>query len=120
MLTLYREDIYRHGKNLKKHPNYSVMSHKIPSTLSLHEEPVHSQKKKALGKILTPSWVQKYEPGILELVCKFCSCLMLAGEDNLLVGQGEKQLDGWTMPRNMAEWCKQHFLHLLLLPDLLK
>lgn len=107
-LTLRGQDIYRHSKNLQKHPNYSVMSHKIPSTLSLHEEPMHAHKKRLIGKTLAPSSIQHFESVILEQVHKFCSCLSLAGRDNLPAGKREEPTSQWTIPRNMAQWCKHH------------
>lgn len=113
-LTLRDQDIYRHSKNLQKHPNYSVMSHKIPSTLSLHEEPMHAHKKRLIGKTLAPSSIQHFESVILEQVHKFCSCLSLAGRDNLPAGKREEPTSQWTIPRNMAQWCKHHVVQCLL------
>jgi len=82
------------------------MSHKIPSTLSLHEEPLHAQKKKVVGKTLATSLIYQYESTILEQVHKFCTCILLAGKDNLPAGQREKAISDWTIPHNMAQWCK--------------
>jgi cytochrome P450 len=99
-------DIYGINKNVTKSQGYNAMIHRTPSILTVRNKKEHSDRRRLIGEGLNDAAIRGYEPVILSHVDKLCNVVApVEGEEVMQKGDAK-----WSLPRNMAEFCKHNHL----------
>lgn len=103
------KDIYGFRANVRKSEFYDAFVHPAPNTHNVRDKDVHARKRRVLSQAFSDSAIRGVERYILANVRTFCDA----------VGGGRTTNDeknGWTAPKNMADWC--NWLAMDILGDL--
>lgn len=94
-------DIYAHGKNVQKSTGYMAMVHRAPNTLTLIDKKAHGRRRRIISQGFGDSSLRKYQPTIIERVQGLCATV------DRHCGDGN-----WSLPMNMADYCKVSLITL--------
>ncbi|KAI3318071.1 isotrichodermin C-15 hydroxylase [Xylariaceae sp. AK1471] len=101
------KDIYGFKANVRKAAFYDAFAHPVHNTHNTRDKNVHARKRRVLSQAFSDSAIKEMERYILANVRSFCEQIGLgASEDR----------KGWTLPKNMADWC--NYLAMDILGDL--
>lgn len=74
------------------------------NTVTARDKSVHARKKRVLSHALSDSAMRAMEDHILQIVRKFCDCLITGGANGEKSAPELKTTDGWGPPLNFADW----------------
>ncbi|KAK0611327.1 cytochrome P450-like protein [Immersiella caudata] len=103
------KEIYGFKANVRKAEFYDAFVHPAPNTHNSRDKEVHARKRRVLSHAFSDSAVKEVERYILANIRTFCDVI---GDLGRVID--EKQ--GWTTPKNMADWC--NWLAMDILGDL--
>jgi cytochrome P450 len=103
------KDIYGFRANVQKAEFYDAFVHPAPNTHNSRDKELHARKRRVLSQAFSESAIKGMERYILGNIRTFCEGL---GE----LSRGNVDEKGWTVPRNMADWC--NWLAMDILGDL--
>nr|KMM70930.1 cytochrome P450 67 [Coccidioides posadasii RMSCC 3488] len=86
--------IYGFGGKVVKAANYSILAQRAPSILTLRDAKEHRRRRHRVALALGEDNVRFYEPQMLNHIRTFCAKMV----------EGVKNVDGWSVLRNMAPW----------------
>lgn len=101
------KDIYGFKSNVRKAEFYDAFVHPAPNTHNTRDKTMHARKRRVLSQAFSDSAIKEMEKYILANVRSFC--------EQIGLGASEEQ-KGWTVPKNMADWC--NYLAMDILGDL--
>ncbi|RYC57620.1 hypothetical protein CHU98_g8576 [Xylaria longipes] len=101
------KDIYGFKANVRKAEFYDAFAHPVPNTHNTRDKNVHARKRRVLSQAFSDSAMKEMERYILANVRSFCEQIGLGASDDR---------KGWTVPKNMADWC--NYLAMDILGDL--
>ncbi|KAF2969214.1 hypothetical protein GQX73_g4317 [Xylaria multiplex] len=101
------KDIYGFKANVRKAAFYDAFAHPVPNTHNTRDKNVHARKRRVLSQAFSDSAMKEMERYILANVRSFCEQIGLSASDDR---------KGWTVPKNMADWC--NYLAMDILGDL--
>ncbi|KAI1170588.1 isotrichodermin C-15 hydroxylase [Nemania sp. FL0916] len=101
------KDIYGFKSNVRKAEFYDAFAHPVPNTHNTRDKNVHARKRRVLSQAFSDSAIKEMERYILGNVRSFCEQVGLGASDDR---------KGWTVPKNMADWC--NYLAMDILGDL--
>ncbi|KAI8948613.1 isotrichodermin C-15 hydroxylase [Xylaria longipes] len=101
------KDIYGFKANVRKAEFYDAFAHPVPNTHNTRDKNVHARKRRVLSQAFSDSAMKEMERYILANVRSFCEQIGLSASDDR---------KGWTVPKNMADWC--NYLAMDILGDL--
>lgn len=107
-------DVYSNGKNFTKSKHYKAMVHQALNTLTIRDKKEHGRRRRIISQGFSDSAIRSFAPEMLQLVNKFCDCLI---QDNDEVSDEKVGPDGWQPARNMAKWCS--YLSFDIMSDLI-
>ncbi|KAI0179615.1 cytochrome P450 [Hypoxylon sp. FL1284] len=101
------KDIYGFKSNVRKAEFYDAFVHPAPNTHNTRDKALHARKRRVLSQAFSDSAIKEMERYILSNVRSFC--------EQIGLGASEER-KGWTVPKNMADWC--NYLAMDILGDL--
>ncbi|KAI1763248.1 cytochrome P450 [Hypoxylon sp. FL1150] len=101
------KDIYGFKSNVRKAEFYDAFVHPAPNTHNTRDKGLHARKRRVLSQAFSDSAVKEMERYILSNVRSFCEQIGAGASD---------ENKGWTVPKNMADWC--NYLAMDILGDL--
>ncbi|KAI0418819.1 isotrichodermin C-15 hydroxylase [Xylaria grammica] len=101
------KDIYGFKANVRKAAFYDAFAHPVPNTHNTRDKHVHARKRRVLSQAFSDSAMKEMERYILANVRSFCEQIGLGASNDH---------KGWTVPKNMADWC--NYLAMDILGDL--
>lgn len=101
------KDIYGFKANVRKAEFYDAFAHPVPNTHNTRDKNVHARKRRVLSQAFSDSAMKEMERYILANVRSFCQQVGLGASE---------ERKGWTVPKNMADWC--NYLAMDILGDL--
>lgn len=79
------------------------MVHRAPNILTQRDKKVHARGRRLLSYGFSESALRSYEDPVNNQVIPFCDYLVTSDEDAPVKAPSS---EGWSPPRNMADWCK--------------
>ncbi|KAI5859838.1 cytochrome P450 [Durotheca rogersii] len=101
------KDIYGFRSNVRKAEFYDAFVHPAPNTHNTRDKIMHARKRRVLSQGFSDSATKEMERYILANVRSFCEQIGLGASN---------ERKGWTVARNMADWC--NYLAMDILGDL--
>lgn len=101
------KDIYGFKANVRKAEFYDAFVHPAPNTHNTRDKALHARKRRVLSQAFSDGAIKEMERYILANVRSFCEQVGLGASD---------EQKGWTVPKNMADWC--NYLAMDILGDL--
>ncbi|KAI0475694.1 isotrichodermin C-15 hydroxylase [Xylariaceae sp. FL0804] len=114
-------DIYGFKSNVRKAAFYDAFAHPVPNTHNTRDKATHARKRRVLSQAFSDGAIKGMERYILANVRAFCEQIGPSSSEqgrggDGVVGDGEGDRKGWSLPRNMADWC--NYLAMDILGDL--
>lgn len=101
------KEIYGFKSNVRKAEFYDAFVHPAPNTHNSRDKALHARKRRVLSHGFSDSAMKEMERYILANVRTFCEQVGLGASN---------ESKGWTVPKNMADWC--NYLAMDILGDL--
>ncbi|KAI8962810.1 cytochrome P450 [Daldinia sp. FL1419] len=101
------KEIYGFKSNVRKAEFYDAFVHPASNTHNTRDKALHARKRRVLSQAFSDGAVKEMERYILANVRSFCEQIGLGASD---------EQKGWTVPKNMADWC--NYLAMDILGDL--
>lgn len=101
------KEIYGFKSNVRKAEFYDAFVHPAPNTHNARDKQLHARKRRVLSHGFSDGAMKEMERYILANVRTFCEQVGLGASN---------ESKGWTVPKNMADWC--NYLAMDILGDL--
>lgn len=101
------KEIYGFKSNVRKAEFYDAFVHPAPNTHNARDKQLHARKRRVLSHGFSDGAMKEMERYVLANVRTFCEQVGLGASN---------ESKGWTVPKNMADWC--NYLAMDILGDL--
>lgn len=99
--------IYGHKSNVRKADFYTAFPAN-KHTFNVHssiDKTAHARKRRVLSHAFSDSAIKAMERYVIDKVQTFCRVLPQAPFDLLNARHSSSEVDGWSVPKNMADMC---------------